>query len=189
VEFYQNGVLLQSISNAPYSIPITLSTPGLYTYSAKAVDNKGLNTASASVSVTVNADVAPSVRLSANATRLRAPATITLTTSTSDVDGSIAKVDFYQGTTLVGTATTAPFSVTLTQASSDTLTFYAKATDDGGLVTQSNGVIVTVTGAPAMYYIQADQVDTPRVVTDQANRVVWRWDGADPFGANLPDED
>jgi RHS repeat-associated protein len=27
------------------------------------------------------------------------------------------------------------------------------------------------------------------VVTDQANRVVWRWDGANPFGAALPDED
>ena len=26
-------------------------------------------------------------------------------------------------------------------------------------------------------------------MTDQANRVVWRWDSADPFGASLPDED
>jgi RHS repeat-associated protein len=40
-----------------------------------------------------------------------------------------------------------------------------------------------------VYYIQADQIDTPRVVTDQANKVIWRWDGADPFGAGLPDED
>src|SRR5262249_42984954 len=50
-------------------------------------------------------------------------------------------------------------------------------------------VTVSVTGTPAMYYIHADHIDTPRVVTDQANKVVWRWDGADPFGANLPDED
>jgi hypothetical protein len=40
------------------------------------------------------------------------------------------------------------------------------------LATQSNSVTVTVTRPPAVYYIHADQIDTPRVVTDQANRVV-----------------
>ncbi|MGA4174505.1 RHS repeat-associated core domain-containing protein, partial [Ralstonia nicotianae] len=38
------------------------------------------------------------------------------------------------------------------------------------------------------YYIYADQIDTPRVVTDTNNLMVWRWDQADPFGATLPDE-
>jgi type VI secretion system secreted protein VgrG len=75
------------------------------------------------------------------------------------------------------------------QTTADTLTFYAKATDNTGLVRQSNSVSVVVSSTPAVYYIQADQIDTPRVVTDQANKVVWRWDGADPFGAGLPDED
>ncbi|MDB0568783.1 RHS repeat-associated core domain-containing protein [Ralstonia solanacearum] len=41
-------------------------------------------------------------------------------------------------------------------------------------------------GAP--YYIYADQIDTPRVITDTNNLMVWRWDQADPFGATLPDE-
>ncbi|WP_254706841.1 RHS repeat-associated core domain-containing protein [Ralstonia pseudosolanacearum] len=38
------------------------------------------------------------------------------------------------------------------------------------------------------YYIYADQIDTPRVITDTNNLMVWRWDQADPFGATLPDE-
>ncbi|MHA6882516.1 RHS repeat-associated core domain-containing protein, partial [Ralstonia pseudosolanacearum] len=38
------------------------------------------------------------------------------------------------------------------------------------------------------YYIYADQIDTPRVITDVNNLMVWRWDQADPFGATLPDE-
>ncbi|WP_197344084.1 RHS repeat domain-containing protein [Ralstonia pseudosolanacearum] len=38
------------------------------------------------------------------------------------------------------------------------------------------------------YYIYADQIDTPRVITDTNNLMVWRWDLADPFGAMLPDE-
>ncbi len=38
------------------------------------------------------------------------------------------------------------------------------------------------------YYIYADQIDTPRVITDTNNLMVWRWDQTDPFGAMLPDE-
>ena len=189
VEFYQNGTLLRSLTTAPYSIPITQSTPGTYNYTAKAFDNNGLSAQSGSVTVTVRADVAPGITLSANATRLRAPATITLSASASDADGSVAKVEFFQGTTLIGSASSAPYTITVNQASADTLSFFARATDDAGLVTQSNSVTVTVAGAPAVYYVQADQIDTPRVVTDQSNNVVWRWDSADPFGASLPDED
>ncbi|MEF9387165.1 RHS repeat domain-containing protein [Ralstonia solanacearum species complex bacterium KE056] len=38
------------------------------------------------------------------------------------------------------------------------------------------------------YYIYADQIDTPRVITDTNNLMVWRWDQTDPFGAAQPDE-
>ncbi|WP_230426189.1 RHS repeat domain-containing protein [Ralstonia syzygii] len=38
------------------------------------------------------------------------------------------------------------------------------------------------------YYIYVDQIDTPRVITDTNNLMVWRWDQTDPFGATLPDE-
>ena len=39
-----------------------------------------------------------------------------------------------------------------------------------------------------LYRIHADQIDTPRVITDQANTIVWQWESA-PFGENYPDED
>ncbi|MHC6050636.1 RHS repeat-associated core domain-containing protein [Ralstonia solanacearum] len=47
--------------------------------------------------------------------------------------------------------------------------------------------IATVKNGTA-YYIYADQIDTPRVITDTNNLMVWRWDQTDPFGAMLPDE-
>ncbi|MFV8579212.1 RHS repeat-associated core domain-containing protein, partial [Ralstonia pseudosolanacearum] len=47
--------------------------------------------------------------------------------------------------------------------------------------------VATVKNGTA-YYIYADQIDTPRVITDTNNLMVWRWDQADPFGATLPDE-
>lgn len=45
------------------------------------------------------------------------------------------------------------------------------------------------TAAIEIFYIQADHLNTPRVIVDQSHTPVWRWDNIDPFGANLPDED
>jgi RHS repeat-associated protein len=40
-----------------------------------------------------------------------------------------------------------------------------------------------------IYYIYADHLMTPRVLTRAGdNKIVWRWDGADPFGLDQPDE-
>ena len=47
---------------------------------------------------------------------------------------------------------------------------------------------VAVLKAGVLYYVHADHLDAPRVITDTQNRVVWRWDNADPFGVGLPNE-
>jgi len=39
-----------------------------------------------------------------------------------------------------------------------------------------------------VYRIYADQIDTPRLITDETNRPVWQWD-AKPFGDSQPNED
>lgn len=36
--------------------------------------------------------------------------------------------------------------------------------------------------------VDTDHLNTPRVITNQAAQVVWRWDQTDPFGGNSPDE-
>lgn len=50
----------------------------------------------------------------------------------------------------------------------------------------------TGTGAPtpvAIYYVHADHLASPRAVTRPSdNAVMWRWDNAEPFGNNPPDE-
>jgi len=46
-----------------------------------------------------------------------------------------------------------------------------------------------VTAAVAqLYFIHTDHLNTPRVITNQTNQVVWRWDHAEPFGSNPPNE-
>jgi RHS repeat-associated protein len=45
-------------------------------------------------------------------------------------------------------------------------------------------------GTTLVYYVYTDQLSTPRVITQASDdRVVWRWDEADPFGLQSPDED
>ena len=42
---------------------------------------------------------------------------------------------------------------------------------------------------PAVYYVYADHLQAPRVLTRAVdNQMVWRWDQADPFGMMAPDE-
>ena len=43
-------------------------------------------------------------------------------------------------------------------------------------------------GSSVLYYVHADHLNTPRVVTDQQHRVVWRWENQEPFGNNPPEE-
>ncbi len=40
----------------------------------------------------------------------------------------------------------------------------------------------------SVYYIHADHLGTPRVITDNANMELWRWE-ADPFGTTAANED
>ena len=39
-----------------------------------------------------------------------------------------------------------------------------------------------------IYYIHVDHLNTPRLVADATGTTVWRWDQAEPFGVNVPDE-
>ena len=39
-----------------------------------------------------------------------------------------------------------------------------------------------------LYYIHADNLNTTRLVADDQQRAVWRWDNAEPFGDSPPDE-
>lgn len=73
-----------------------------------------------------------------------APANITLTASASDTSGTITKVDFLQGTTVVGTATTTPYTITWSNVAQGAYTLTAVVTDNTGATGRSGTVSVTV---------------------------------------------
>ena len=76
---------------------------------------------------------------------LTAPATITIQATAADADGSVTKVDFFNGSTLLGTATASPYSFTWNNVAAGTYTLTAVATDNGGATTTSAAVNISVT--------------------------------------------
>jgi hypothetical protein len=71
-------------------------------------------------------------------------ATVALTATASDPEGRLAKVDFYRGSTLLGTDTTAPFSYSWGSAAAGTYQLRAVATDADGASTSSATATITV---------------------------------------------
>jgi hypothetical protein len=119
VEFYVDGALKSTSTAVPYSYTWPAAGAGSHALTAKAYDNAGAITTSTAVNITVvAANVAPTVSLTSPATgaSFTLPNTITLTATAADSDGSISKVEFYDGANLLGTATAAPYSYAWTTA-------------------------------------------------------------------------
>jgi hypothetical protein len=73
-----------------------------------------------------------------------APATFDLAATASDADGTVTKVEFFQGTTKLGEDTMAPYAITVSNLAAGSYSFRARATDNLGAVTDSALVQVTV---------------------------------------------
>ncbi|HSH67060.1 MAG TPA: Ig-like domain-containing protein, partial [Bacteroidia bacterium] len=146
VEFYNGNTLLTSITNAPYTYNWNNVPVGLYTLTAKAYDDLNAVSTSTPVIITVNNNNPPTVSIIAptDGTTLIAPATITIKANAADSDGSISKVEFYNGTTLLGTSTSSPYSFDLNNAPAGIYTLTAKAYDNLNAMQTSDVVTLTV---------------------------------------------
>jgi pectate lyase len=150
VEFYNGNQVLGTDNTSPYSFSWTNVAAGTYTITAKAYDDKNASATSAPVSVLVKStgnDQAPVVSITApsNNASFNAPATVTINTDASDADGTVAKVEFYNGANLLYADNTTPFSYTWNNVTAGTYTLTARATDNGGLTSTSAPVTIKVT--------------------------------------------
>ena len=154
VDFFVGGTRIGTVTSAPYTLTWSNVPAGSYSLTAVATDDAGAATTSGAVSVTVNtpANAAPTVSLTApaNGTVATAPASFTLTASAADSDGTVAKVDFFAGTTAIGTATASPYSISWSNVAAGTYSLTAVATDNAGATTTSSAVSVTVNAPPSL---------------------------------------
>jgi GH18 family chitinase len=149
VDFYNGTVLLGTDATSPYSLVWTNVATGTYALTVKATDNANAVTTSSVVNVTVTTvtvNQPPTVSLTspANNASFSAPASITINATAADVDGSVSKVDFYNGSTLLFSDATSPYSYNWTNVAAGSYSITAKATDNAGASTTSSVVKVVV---------------------------------------------
>jgi Bacterial Ig domain/Bacterial pre-peptidase C-terminal domain len=149
VEFYKDDTLVGTDDKAPfaYSFNAAFSGNGSSNYTAKAFDAAGNSATSDAVNITVNIpdDASPTVALSSTDTNVTIAGDQTLTAVASD-NVAVTKVEFYVGSTLLGTDSSAPFTqvVTYGAVNNGSYTYTAKAFDSATNTTSSNELNVVV---------------------------------------------
>jgi RHS repeat-associated protein len=151
--FYYRGLnVIGSSSTAPYAVTWTNPAIGTYSIVAYAQDSTGARTVSAPITITVNSPPPPTVSITspANGANISGPTSIDITASATPASGAtIAKVEFFDGGTLLGTANAPPYTFSWTGASDGTHSLTAKATDSRGATATSSPVTITYTLPPA----------------------------------------
>ena len=149
VEFYAGSVRINTDGAAPYSFDWTPTVSGTFVITAKAYDLDGGITTSQPVTVNVISspnNLPPTVTITSpanNATVSRSSGTI-IRANAGDSDGTVVKVEFYVGSTLLGTDTSAAFSLFWIPTARGTFTLTVRAYDDNGAVTTSAPITVRV---------------------------------------------
>ena len=97
----------------------------------------------------------PTVSLASSATSVTTAGSITLT-ATASANGGVTKVEFYDGTSLLGSDTTSPYaySVSLTAANNASHSYTGKAYDAAGNSATSSAVsvVVNISGGAGVVY-------------------------------------
>jgi hypothetical protein len=149
VEFYADQTLLGTDTSAPYSLSWNpASVPdGVHTLTAKAYDTADQVGTSAGVSVFVD-NTAPTASISAPAAGALIRGAVQVEAMASDNHG-ISRVEFYEGSTLLGTDTAAPYAVSwdTTASANGSRTLYVRDYDAAGNMRQSSNRSVTVDNA------------------------------------------
>jgi hypothetical protein len=177
VKFYQGSTVIDSVSTSPYSFTWTNVQPGSYTITARAVNNLGIETASDPITLVVNQAPTVSITSPANNAVISSGSNVVINATAADSDGSITKVEFFQGATLLGQSVTSPYSFTWNAPASGSYSLTAKATDNRGTSTTSSVVAVVANQAPTV------SISTPSTVYYNGEAIVISTTAADADGS------
>ncbi|MFN3405925.1 MAG: cellulase family glycosylhydrolase [Cytophagaceae bacterium] len=151
VEFFNGSVKLGEDLTSPYSYSWNNVAAGSYTITARATDNAGATTTSAGISITVtnsttitNQPPVVSITSPGQGENFAAKSNITIAANASDPDGTITKVEFFNGSVKLGEDLSSPYSYTWKRVNQGSYAITARATDNKGAVTTSSIVNITV---------------------------------------------
>ena len=142
VDFLTNGVLAGTATAAPFSV--SLSNVHVASYAITAVATAaGISATSAVVNIAVVPPPSVAITNPVPGAVLAEPANVLIAANASVVRGTITNVQFYNGATLLGSATAAPFAITANNLTAGPYALTAVATA-AGLSTTSSVVNINV---------------------------------------------
>ena len=108
--------------------------------------------------------------------------TVTISATAADSDGSVIRVEFFAGSTLLNTDPSAPYSFDWTTTATGTFVITARATDNDGAVTTSQSVTVNIVPSP-------NNVPPTVTITSPANNATINRSSGTTIGATANDSD
>ena len=178
-DFLVGTDVVASTTTLPFSTTLTNVPPGNYVLFGRAVDNQGLMKRSDGVPIAVCGPPAVTLTSPTNGQAFPAGAGIALraTASVANGCGSIQRVEYYAGATLIGSSTAAPTFPVATTLGPGTHSITARALDARTLANSTPAVITvnaaapvittlqtsgnsTVTGSPVVFHVNATDADS-----------------------------
>ena len=150
VTFRVDGKVIGTDNASPYRVSWDTGEAGAGTHTLRADgrDAAGKEWSSPPVKVTVKGDnKKPTVTVTSpdeGSTHARG-SSVRLTANATDADGSVARVEFYEDSKLLGSDTSAPYAFTWTPGTAGSHQITAQAVDKDGGTAKSKPVNVTVT--------------------------------------------
>jgi hypothetical protein len=143
VEFFANGGKIGEASSSPYAFEWYGVPGGAIELTVQATDSEGKVGISAPVNVYATPVATVEVQTPAGTTFNYGDA-IELVATVEDPDGVVARVEFFRGTTLIGEATSAPYTLTWSSPPTGHFSVTAKATDQSDYSAVSPAVVFKV---------------------------------------------
>lgn len=148
VEFLAGASLIGTATAEPFTAVWTNAAAGTTNLTARVYDALGQVTTSAPFPVSVIAsNQSPTIGLTAPADgqAFLVGQPITLAATAADSDGTVTQVEFFAGGTLLGSASTMPYSLVWSGAAPGVHVLTAKVTDNNGATSTASARKVTVT--------------------------------------------
>lgn len=186
------AVIPLSPSVRDVNFTVTSPSDGAQTYTAFFSGNAQLQPSQSDpAAVTVVRPLSILITTPATASNFIAPASLQLASVVNVEAGkTVSRVDYYQGSMLIGTSTAAPYVVAWPSVPTGSYIVTAKVTDNTGKAAASNAVTITVLdaatkpGAETITYLHTDVAGSPIAATNAAGNVVWR-ESYQPFGGRV----
>jgi gliding motility-associated-like protein len=146
VEFFSGVTKLGEDLTSPYSFVWTNPPAGSHALTAKATDNENKVSTSASVNIIIGANTPPTVAITSpfDNDKFLPGTSISITATATDANGSIAKVEFFNGAQKIGEDLTSPYEFIWNNAPVGVHVITAKAFDNENSVATSSTVNIHI---------------------------------------------